>query len=222
MSILFVLLTFLVIVAINYFHSRNPQEMVLSDSPVVFPVKTPVMTKEFEFLIPKGFGFHPGHAWAMKEQGENVRVGLDSFAADLIGPIEKIEVASPSRWIRQGQRLMTIHANGGSFDVVSPVEGVVMAVNNDAVQDPSRVTRDPYQEGWVAMLKSPDFGTNQKNLMQGAMVAPWMHYSVARLNESIAKQNPALAQDGGVPLKGILQRLQPELRQKLIKEFFLS
>lgn len=72
------------------------------------------------------------------------------------------------------------------------------------------------------MLESPDFPINQKNLLQGSMVAPWMHYNVARLNTAIAQSNPQFAQDGGVPLGQVLSRVDPELRQKLIKDFFLN
>jgi len=180
------------------------------------------MTKEHGFSIPQGYCFHPGHAWAMREGHEDTRVGFDEFAADLVGKIDKIEVVSPTRWVRQGQRLMSLTADGVSFDLLSPVEGVVMAVNQEVVKDPTIALRDPYKDGWIAMLKTPDFNTNQKNLMQSSMVAPWMHYNATRLNATVAKLNPALAQDGGVPLSGLLLRVTPELRQKLIADFFLN
>ena len=72
------------------------------------------------------------------------------------------------------------------------------------------------------MVKSPDLAINQKNLVQGPMVAPWMQNNVTRLNGMLAQLSPALAQDGGLPIGGLLARVTPELRQKLVKEFFLS
>ena len=128
----------------------------------------------------------------------------------------------PSRWVRQGQRLATIHSGGESFDLLSPIEGVVMAVNGDAVKNPALATGDPYKDGWLALLKSPDLPTNQKNLLQGPMVAPWMHYSISRLNAALASANPAFAQDGGMPVSEVLPRIEPAVRLKLIKEFFLN
>jgi glycine cleavage system H protein len=221
MSILFVLLTFLIILAMNYFYLRAPQAEVITPEVLARPA-APVMAKEYGFSIPQGYSFHPGHTWVMREGGENARVGLDSFAADLAGKIDHIEVIAPSRWVRQGQRLMTVHAGDVSFDLMSPAEGVVMAVNNDVVKDPMLAIRDPYKDGWIAMLKSPDLSTNQKNLLQGSMVAPWMHYNLARLNAAITKMNPALAQDGGLPLTQVLTCVGPEIRRKLIKDFFLN
>lgn len=221
MSILFVLLTFIVVVAVNYFYFRVPDEVPVETKITVRP-KEPVFAKESGFSIPQGYSFHPGHTWVLREAGENARVGLDKFAAELIGKLDRIEVASPSRWIRQGQRLATLHSAGIAFDIVAPVEGVIMEVNKDIVNDPAVASRDPYKDGWIAILKSPDLNTNQKNLLRGPMVAPWMHYNVTRLNAALAKVNPAFAQDGGVALKEALQDVEPALREQLAKEFFLN
>jgi hypothetical protein len=127
-----------------------------------------------------------------------------------------------NRWVRQGQKLMTIHAGGESFDLVSPVEGVLTAINRDIVEDPTLASRDPYQKGWIATVKSPDIALNQKNLVQGGMVAPWLQNTVTRLNGMVAQLAPTMAADGGLPMPGLLMRVTPELRQKLVKEFFLA
>ena len=221
MSILFVLLTFLVVISVNYLWFRPAPSLPVSLRPPLRP-PAPVMTQQAGFSIPQQYCFHPGHTWVLREGQEDARVGLDSFAAELAGKIERIEVAKPDRWVRQGQRLMTIHGDGFSFDLVSPVEGVVTHVNNDVVQNPGLALRDPYKDGWIATLKAPDFNTNQRNLMQASMVAPWMHYNQTRLTDEVARLNPTLAQDGGVPVPGLLGRVPEEMRQRIIAEFFLN
>jgi glycine cleavage system H lipoate-binding protein len=180
------------------------------------------MQREYGFSIPEGYCFHPGHTWVLKEGGENARVGIDSFAANLLGTIEHIDVIGLNRWVRQGQKLVTIQSGGQNFELVSPVEGVVMAVNRDAVQDPGLLARDPYQSGWIAIVKSPDLVTNKKNLVQGGMVAPWLQNSVTRLNGMVTQLAPTMAADGGLPMAGLLARVTPELREKLAREFFLA
>ncbi|MBZ5574289.1 MAG: hypothetical protein LAO09_20700, partial [Acidobacteriia bacterium] len=109
-----------------------------------------------------------------------------------------------------------------TIELVSPVEGVVTGINSDALRDPDLITQDPYKDGWIALVKSPDLAINQKNLVQGPMVAPWMQNNVTRLNANLSQLSPALAQDGGLPIKGLLSRLAPEVRRKVVKEFFLS
>jgi glycine cleavage system H protein len=221
MSILFVLLMFLLVISINYFCFRTREQAIAQ--PQAWAGHQAVrMQREYGFSIPEDYCFHPGHTWVLKEGGENARVGIDSFAANLLGTIEHIDVIGLNRWVRQGQKLVTIRSGGQNFELVSPVEGVVMAVNKDAAQDPGLIARDPYQSGWIAIVKSPDLVTNKKNLVQGGMVAPWLQNSVTRLNGMVAQLAPTMAADGGLPLSGLLARVAPELREKLAKEFFLA
>jgi hypothetical protein len=49
-----------------------------------------------------------------------------------------------------------------------------------------------------------------------------MQNNVTRLNAILTESSPALAQDGGHPVSGLLPRLAPELRQRVVKEFLLS
>lgn len=219
MSILFVLLMFLLILSISYFRTRNE---VPAKPEVWAAPRAPRMEREYGFSIPQGYSFHPGHTWVAKEADENTRVGLDSFAANLIGKIDHVEMTGPNRWIRQGQKLATVTSGGTSVDLVSPVEGVITATNQDLLLEPALASRDPYKSGWLAIVKSPDFAINQKNLVQGAMVAPWMQNNVTRLNALATELSPVLAQDGGLPLGGLLGHVTPEIRQKLLTEFFLN
>jgi glycine cleavage system H protein len=221
MSILFVLLTFLVVISVNYLWFRPAPALPVPARPALNPA-VPVMTHRAGFSIPQHYCFHPGHTWVLREGPEDARVGFDSFTAELVGKIDRIEVAKPDRWVRQGQKLMTIYGDGFSFDLVSPIEGVVTHVNSEVLQNPALALRDPYKDGWIATLKAPDFNTNQRNLMQASMVAAWMHYNQQRLNTEVAKLNPAFAQDGGIPVTGLLQRVPDELRQRIIIDFFLN
>ena len=133
-----------------------------------------------------------------------------------------MEVAGINRWVRQGQKLVTVASGGQRFELVSPVEGVITAVNQDVVEDPKVIGRDPYQAGWIAIVKSPELALNRKNLVQEGMVAPWLQNSVTRLNSMVAQLAPTMAADGGLPTTGLLTRVTPEVREKLAKEFFLA
>jgi len=219
MTILFVLLTFLIIISIRYF--IEPKSQPAFELEIVAKPQAPRVKREYGFEIPQDYCFHLGHTWVSKEGANDARVGVDKFVTNLMGKIDHIEVKRTDRWVRQGQKLITLTSNGTSVDLLSPVEGVVMAINDDVLQDPSLVTNDPYQDGWIAMVKSPDLRVNQRNLIQGSMVASWMQNNAARLNAMLSP-TPALAQDGGGPISGLLPQLTPELRRKVVKEFFLS
>lgn len=221
MSILFVLLMFLLIITISYFRWPS-HEVVARPQPSLGPIVPPKMERSLGMSIPQGYCFHPGHTWVLKEGFDNARIGLDSFAANLIGKIDRIEVMGENRWVRQGQKVMTIHCGQTAIDLVSPIEGVITATNRDAIEDPQIVARDPYEKGWIAMVKSPDLAVNQKNLVQGPMVAPWLQNSVTRLATMVPQMAGTMAADGGLPVAGLLRRLEPEVRKNLLTEFFLA
>jgi glycine cleavage system H lipoate-binding protein len=219
MSILIVLLMFLLVMSISYF--RTGHELPAQPEAWASP-QAPRLQRAYGFSIPEGYCFHPGHTWVTKEGGENARVGIDSFAANLLGKIDHIDVMGLNRWVRQGQKLVSLRCGDKTFELVSPVEGVVTAINKDAAEDPSMIARDPYQGGWLAIVKSPDLAINQKNLVQGSMVAPWLQNSVTRLNGMVAQLAPTMAADGGLPVEGLLTRVSAEKREELVKEFFLG
>lgn len=222
MSILFVLLTFLLCITISYLMSPR-REGARAEQPEFLGVPPgPQVIRTHGFEIPAKYAFHLGHTWALDEGRQNARVGLDKFAATLLGKIDRIEVTGLGRWVRQGQKLMTVRRDNLAVDVVSPVEGVVMAANPKVLQDPSLVTQDPYGDGWILAIQSPDLLTNLRNLVRGTFVMPWMKENLNNLRALVSTALPATAQDGGLPVSGLLVQVEPGLQRRLIKEFFLT
>ena len=219
MSILFALLTFLVVITVTYFLRRDQPSVTVQ----AFPrAAAPVLENAQGSDVPRGYCFHPGHTWVLDEGRQNARIGLDTFGANLIGKIDRVEVVGLNRWVRQGQKICTIARDGTTVELLSPVEGVIISVNNEVLQDPSLLTKDPYRNGWICVVKSPEIATNLNNLLQGPLVAPWMQNSVRRLSEMTAKLAPAAAADGGLPVSGLLAHLEPGVQRTMIHEFFLT
>ncbi len=221
MTILFVLLTFMVIMAITYYAKRG-QPAATERIPVFANALPPTMVRDYGFDIPKGYCFHPGHTWVLDEGRQNARVGLDSFAGNLFGKIDRVEVAGLNRWVRQGQKVWSVTRDGMTVDMVSPVEGVVIAVNPEVQKDPNLAARDPYKDGWICVIKSPDLGTNTNNLVRGSFVGPWIQNSLRRLNLMTPQLAGAAAADGGVPVPGLLALGDAATQRALVKEFFLT
>jgi len=217
MSILFVLLMFLVVLIITYF--RGGEEPL----PVRVALPPPAQDRrELGSQVPVNYCFHPAHTWALREGRESARIGVDSFTVNLLSKVEAVVVTAEQRWVRQGQKFLTLTSDGQTLEMLSPLEGMVTAVNPEVLKDPGLLTRDPYNAGWVCTIKSPDLDTNLRNLVQGPMVAPWMQNNISRLARMVRPPNPALAQDGGLPHQGVLAALPPEMRRKIVAEFFLT
>ncbi|MGC2110508.1 MAG: glycine cleavage system protein H [Candidatus Korobacteraceae bacterium] len=220
MSILFVLLTFLLILTVMYF--RRPESAANMQVAPVKNAAPPSMLKHVGFDVPQGYCFHPGHTWVVDEGRQNARVGIDAFAGNLFGKIDSIELADLNRWVRQGQVLCTVTREGQSIELLSPVEGVLISINHEILKNPNLVIDDPYKNGWLCVVKAPEMATNVRNLLTGPVVLPWMQNSLARIGAMIQQLSPALAQDGGLPIKGLLFQLDATTQQQLVKEFFLT
>ena len=220
MSILFVLLTFLLVITVTHLLHTNQQPAVQPKN--YAKPEAPAMFTDQGFEIPKGYCFHPGHTWVLDEGRQNARVGLDTFGANLLGKVDRIEVIGLNRWVRQGQKFCTLTREGSSVDLVAPIEGVVVSINQDVLKDPALLSRDPYNNGWICVIKAPEIATNTKNLLSGSFVAPWMQNSVRRLATLTAQAGLAAAADGGVPMSGVLPQLEPGIQHSIIREFFLT
>ena len=223
MAILLTLLMFLLFISLSYYRSQRREATAAARAPAK-PVArpAPVMVREGGFEIPQGYCFHPGHTWALAEDSQIARVGLDGLAADLVGDIEKIDVGPMYRWVRQGQKIFTVSHDGYSVDMLSPVEGVVVAANTNLLRDPKLLTNDPYGEGWVVAVKAPAIESNLNNLLHGSLVRAWMQQTVEHLKEVAAGAGAPVLQDGGMPVRGLLAQVEASLRDRLIHELFLT
>jgi glycine cleavage system H lipoate-binding protein len=140
----------------------------------------------------------------------------------LFGEIDSIELADLNRWVRQGQKLCTVKKGDKSVDMLSPVEGVLVSINHEVLKNPKLITDDPYKNGWLGVVKAPELSINVKNLLQGPIVPAWMQNSIARLGGLMQELSPAMAQDGGLPVKGLYFQVDPRVQGKLAREFFLA
>ena len=221
MSILFVLLTFLLILSIMYF--RRPEVAgVAAQAPAFQNIPAPRMLKAAGFEVPENYSFHPGHTWVRDEGQQNARVGIDAFAGNLFGEIDSIELAELNRWVRQGQKLCTLKKGDRSVDMLSPVEGVLVSINHEVLKNPKLIAEDPYKNGWLGVVKAPELAINVKNLLQGPIVPAWMQNSIVRLGAMMQQFTPALAQDGGLPVKGVYFQVDASVQRQLAREFFLT
>ena len=129
MSILFVLLTFLLILTVMYFRKPQTAEdalQVANGQQVPAPMHDAVRRIRNS---PRAMLSIPDTPGLIDEGHQNARIGLDAFAANLFGQIDSIDFAELNRWVRQGQRLCTITRGDRKVELLSPVEGVLTSIN---------------------------------------------------------------------------------------------
>lgn len=170
--------------------------------------------------IAENLKYHPGHTWALSESPQKVRVGIDDLAGHLFGKIDGIKTPAAGSWVRQGQPVLTFNREGREAKLVSPIEGVVTAINPALKEDADLARRDPYGEGWIMTIEAPDAKTSFRNLLGGTMALRWMEDATAKLRAMMPTGSYALAQDGGLMVDDLTPLIEDWDAAK--KEFFLD
>ena len=226
MTVALVLFTFITFLVIDYFLSRKKApvfaEQLQARQPSTAPRPLPNLVNGFQ--VPDHLRYHPGHTWALSESPNLVRVGMDDFAAKLVGKVEAVGLPQRGQWIRQGQKILSFKKNGVTVEMVSPIEGSVSDVNEAVLANPEASRRDPYGDGWLLTVQSPDAKTNFRNLMGGALAHTWMEEAVARLLKRLPASTGALvlAQDGGIATDELAAGVPAQEYKTITQEFFLA
>lgn len=223
MTVILVLITFVSFLLIDHFHSRKQilirPELERHAAEGLSRTLPDIVAG---FRLPDNLRYHPGHTWALSESPNLVRVGIDEFASKLAGQIERIVLPQRGQWIRQGQKIWTIFRDGSSVEMLSPIEGSVADVNDAATRDPELARKDPYGEGWLVTVHSPDARTNFRNLLGGALARWWTADAARRLQGKMPVLAGALAQDGGLAVDDLTAHMPDPEWATLAKEFFLA
>ncbi|HEY1261973.1 MAG TPA: glycine cleavage system protein H [Terriglobales bacterium] len=220
MTVVLMLLMFSIFLVADYFLRRKPlpaQATVLEH-----PIPKMIPSVVAGFQMPENLSYHPGHTWALRESPNLVRVGIDDFASRLTGKIDSVMLPQRGQWIRQGQKFLTVFHNGQSAAMVSPIEGTVADVNSAALQNPDAARKDPYGDGWLVKVDSPDAKTNFRNLLNGSLARSWMEDTALHLRIMMSPTAAVLAQDGGVAMDNLTAHLTGEEWSRVAKEFFLA
>jgi glycine cleavage system H protein len=221
MTVILVLVTFLTFALLDWFLNREQ-----AVQPATVPGRVPAADAASEyiggFLVPEERRYHPGHSWVLRERKHLTRVGVDEFAGYLAGVIQKIDLPKPGQWIRQGQKIVTLHRDGKKAEMVSPTEGEVVEVNTDLINDPSLLRKDPYGRGWLMTVHVPDEEGTQRNLVPTSLVRNWMSEAVDRLYALQPNLAGAVAADGGRPVEDLGGVLSDVAWHEMTAEFFLT
>jgi glycine cleavage system H protein len=222
MAVILILVTFVAFALLDYLLHRK-------QSIKVAQAETPVAAAAFlqpdyvdGFAVHEEVRYHQGHGWIFRERKNLARVGADEFAAVLAGKLDRVELPKPGQWIRQGQKAWSFTRKGETTDMVSPIEGEVIEVNREVIENPSLLRNDPYGKGWLMTVHVPDEESTSRNLVPKVMVQSWMRQAIERLYSLQPQLAGAVAADGGVPVEDPFEHLPEASWTEVTREFFLT
>jgi glycine cleavage system H protein len=174
------------------------------------------------FRVPDRTWFHPGHAWARPDASGVVTIGLDDFAQQLIGSISTVHLPPVGASLTAGSPAWSIGDGSRSVEMLAPVTGTVVAVNDALAAQPSLANDDPYGGGWLARVRVSRAPQALRELMSGRAARAWMDRVSAELMTAHTAELGVVCQDGGMPVQGLARAIDEEHWDDVARRFLLS
>ena len=106
---------------------------------------------------PDDLRYHEEHDWARVE-GDEAVLGITWFATDSLGELVHFEPPEAGSDVTKDQSYGEVESVKAVSDVIAPLSGEVLEVNQQVVDAPETVNDDPYGNGWLIRIRlsSPD------------------------------------------------------------------
>ncbi|RLE50614.1 MAG: glycine cleavage system protein GcvH [Candidatus Methanomethylicota archaeon] len=110
-----------------------------------------IKVKDYE--VRKGLFYTKTHEWAKVDE-DQVTVGVTDYAQKAMHEVVFVEVPQVNRQVKKGEVISAIESTKAVSEVYSPVDGVIIRVNDALQNSPELVNKDPYGDGWIAIIKA--------------------------------------------------------------------
>lgn len=122
-----------------------------------------------EASYPEDLKYHPEHDWARIE-GDEATLGITWYAQDSLGEVVFFEGPEIGSAVTRDQPYAEVESVKAVSDVIAPVSGEVIAVNETLADAPEAINADPYQTGWLIKVRLSD-PSEADSLMDSAAYA---------------------------------------------------
>lgn len=103
-------------------------------------------------MDPKKLRYAKSHEWAIIE-GNICTIGITKFAVEQLTDIVYIELPEVGDHVFKGESFGEIESVKAVSDLYAPIDGEVMTINEKLIDDPTKITGDPYVKGWMIKIK---------------------------------------------------------------------
>jgi glycine cleavage system H protein len=95
------------------------------------------------------------HEW-LNPEGELIVVGITAHAAPQLGDIVFVDLPEPGTTVSKGDEIVVIESVKAASDILAPLDGEIVEVNEALADNPALVNEDPLEGGWFFKMKPAD------------------------------------------------------------------
>jgi len=104
---------------------------------------------------PDELKYHPEHDWA-RIDGDEAVLGITWFAQDALGELVHFEAPTQGSHVKKDSTYGEVESVKAVSDVIAPLSGEVLEVNQAVVDAPETINEDPYDGGWLVRIRLAD------------------------------------------------------------------
>jgi glycine cleavage system H protein len=119
-----------------------------------------------EATYPDGLLYHSEHDWARVE-GDEAVFGITWYAQDSMGEVVFFDPPKVGSQVTKDSPYTEVESVKAVSDVICPLSGEIVAVNDALSDSPEKINEDPYGEGWLVRVKLSD-PSEQEALLDSA------------------------------------------------------
>jgi glycine cleavage system H protein len=105
--------------------------------------------------LPSNYLFSKEHEWLEADRAE-AKVGITEYAQSELGDVVFVQLPEVGIEVNKGESILTVESVKAVSDVYAPVDGKVVAVNEELNDSPQLINESPYEKGWMVVLAVAD------------------------------------------------------------------
>ena len=110
-----------------------------------------------EESYPDDLRYHPEHDWARIDE-EEATFGVTWYAQDSLGEVVFFDPPEVGGSVTKDEAYTEVESVKAVSDVIAPLSGEILAVNEEAGTNPELINTDPYGDGWMIKVRLSDPG----------------------------------------------------------------
>ncbi len=96
------------------------------------------------------------HEWLRREDDGSVTIGVTDHAQAALGDLVYVELPEVGQDVDSGGDMAVVESVKAASDVYAPIDGSIVAVNEELADDPEKINADPYGDGWIVRVQPND------------------------------------------------------------------
>jgi glycine cleavage system H protein len=106
-------------------------------------------------VFPEDLFYSREHIW-VRVDGDMATIGITDYAQESLGEIHSVEFPEIDTYVERDETFGSIESAKAVIDLITPVSGTVVSINEDITDDIGIINSDPHDTGWLVVIEMND------------------------------------------------------------------